>query len=326
MKSAPPTKLRLDYSYRLRLFRTGDAKALALAVGESLEHLRPWMPWADDESADERFQRQRLRGVQHKAATGEEWQYGLFPTDESRVLGSFGLMTRQGPGTIEIGYWVHVDEIGHGLATLASARAHQRLARARRHHDRVHPLRRAQRPQRGGAAPTRLHARGDALPSARGARRVGPAHDLVAPGTDLLTLQPQSCSRASRPGTKWADRLRNRRILVLTLASARSPRNGHGCQAGAMDTSPTWRSRHEGWTCCLGRRRAGGGPARPVPSPGATPGRHRERQLSAREWSRAVSGASAGRLRCAPWSAGRGGPSRRGRPCSRAPARRGSRR
>ena len=33
---------------------------------------------------------------------------------------SFGLMTRQGPGTIEIGYWVHVDEIGHGLATLAS--------------------------------------------------------------------------------------------------------------------------------------------------------------------------------------------------------------
>jgi RimJ/RimL family protein N-acetyltransferase len=29
-------------------------------------------------------------------------------------------MTRQGPGTIEIGYWVHVDEIGHGLATLAS--------------------------------------------------------------------------------------------------------------------------------------------------------------------------------------------------------------
>jgi ribosomal-protein-serine acetyltransferase len=120
MRAAPPKRIQLDDSYVLRLFRTGDAKALALAVGESLEHLRPWMPWADDESADERFQRQRLRGVQHKAATGEEWQYGLFPVDESRVLGSFGLMTRQGPGTIEIGYWVHVDEIGHGLATLAS--------------------------------------------------------------------------------------------------------------------------------------------------------------------------------------------------------------
>ena len=120
MKASPPKRIQLDDAHVLRLFRTGDAKALALAVGESLEHLRPWMPWADDESADERFQRQRLRGVQHKAATGEEWQYGLFPVDESRVLGSFGLMTRQGPGTIEIGYWVHVDEIGHGLATLAS--------------------------------------------------------------------------------------------------------------------------------------------------------------------------------------------------------------
>ena len=120
MKSAPPTKIGLDDAYRLRLFRTGDAKALALAVGESLEHLRPWMPWADDESADERFQRQRLRGVQHKAATGEEWQYGLFPTDESRVLGSFGMMARKIPGTIEIGYWLHVDATGRGLATLAS--------------------------------------------------------------------------------------------------------------------------------------------------------------------------------------------------------------
>jgi RimJ/RimL family protein N-acetyltransferase len=120
VRSGPPKRVRLDESYLLRLFRTGDAKMIAHAVGESLDHLRPWMPWADDESADERFQRQRLRAVQHKAAIGEEWQYGLFPSDESRVLGSFGLMTRQGPGTIEIGYWVHVDEIGHGLATLAS--------------------------------------------------------------------------------------------------------------------------------------------------------------------------------------------------------------
>jgi RimJ/RimL family protein N-acetyltransferase len=119
MTSAPPAQIRLDESYRLRLFRTGDAKAVALAVSESLEHLHPWMPWAEAASADERFQRRRLRDVQHKAASGEEWQYGLFPTDESRVVGSFGLM-RKAPGTIEIGYWVHVDEIGHGLATRAS--------------------------------------------------------------------------------------------------------------------------------------------------------------------------------------------------------------
>src|SRR5260221_6435430 len=120
MRSGPPKRIRLDESPLLRLFRTGDAKMIALAVGESLDHLRPWMPWADIESADERFQRQRLRAVQHKATTGEEWQYGLFPADESRVLGSFGMMARKIPATIEIGYWLHVDATGRGLATLAS--------------------------------------------------------------------------------------------------------------------------------------------------------------------------------------------------------------
>ena len=37
------------------------------------------------------------------------------------MLGSFGLMTRRGRGTLEIGYWVHVDAIGHGHATRAAA-------------------------------------------------------------------------------------------------------------------------------------------------------------------------------------------------------------
>jgi RimJ/RimL family protein N-acetyltransferase len=120
VSAEPPKRIRLDDAGHLRLFRPGDAKALALAVSESLEHLRPWMPWATREAADERFQRQRLRGVQQQAVAGAEWQYGLFPADESRVLGSFGLMTRQGPGTIEIGYWVHVDEGGRGLATRAT--------------------------------------------------------------------------------------------------------------------------------------------------------------------------------------------------------------
>lgn len=119
MTADPPSRIRLDDTHTLRQFRVGDAKEVARAVRESLDHLRPWMPWADEESADETFQRRRLRGVQHKAATREEWQYGLFATGAPRLLGSFGLMTRQGPATIEIGYWVHVDEIGRGLATLA---------------------------------------------------------------------------------------------------------------------------------------------------------------------------------------------------------------
>jgi RimJ/RimL family protein N-acetyltransferase len=120
MTTAPPTRLKLGDDVMLRLLRVSDARAVAHAVRESLEHLTPWMPWANEESTRESFQRQRLRGARHKAAMGDEWQYGLFPLDESSLVGAFGLMARKWPATIEIGYWVHVDRIGHGLATRAS--------------------------------------------------------------------------------------------------------------------------------------------------------------------------------------------------------------
>jgi RimJ/RimL family protein N-acetyltransferase len=120
MKTTPPAQLKLGDDLLLRLCRISDAGAVARSVEESLEHLKPWMPWADTEATRETFQRQRLRGARHKAAIGEEWQYGLFPTDESSVLGTFGLIARKWPATIEIGYWVHVDAVGRGYATRAT--------------------------------------------------------------------------------------------------------------------------------------------------------------------------------------------------------------
>ena len=120
MTTAPPTRVKLGDDLILRLLRVSDARAVAHAVRESLEHLRPWMPWANEESTRESFQRQRLRGAKHNAALGDEWQYGLFSSNESSVVGAFGLMARKWPATIEIGYWVHVDEIGRGFATRAS--------------------------------------------------------------------------------------------------------------------------------------------------------------------------------------------------------------
>jgi len=116
-----PEEIELENETRLRFLTVDDADAVAVAVGESLEHLRPWMPWADEQSADPEFQRERLRKLPAVRDRGEEWQYGLFARDEpSRLLGSFGLMTRRGPGTMEIGYWVRVTAIGRGLATSAA--------------------------------------------------------------------------------------------------------------------------------------------------------------------------------------------------------------
>ena len=120
MKTAPPGRITLGDDLVLRIVRVNDAAIVARSVRESLEHLRPWMPWASEESARETFQRQRLRGARHKAAMGEEWQYGLFPRDESMLVGAFGLIARKWPATIEIGYWVNVDAIGRGYAPRAT--------------------------------------------------------------------------------------------------------------------------------------------------------------------------------------------------------------
>jgi RimJ/RimL family protein N-acetyltransferase len=116
----PPDRIELEGAV-LRPFRVEDADALARAVGDSLEHLRPWMPWADNGSAEPAFQRHRLHDVVEHWKRGEEYQYGLFDPEETRVLGSFGLMTRRGRGTLEIGYWVHVDAAGLGHGTRATA-------------------------------------------------------------------------------------------------------------------------------------------------------------------------------------------------------------
>ncbi len=112
----------------LRAFTVDDAAAVAVAVAESMEHLEPWMPWAGAQSADVGFQRGRLRKLPDLARRGEEWQYGLFERDDRRVLGSFGVMTRRGPGTLEIGYWLHVDAGGRGYATRAAAALTQAAA------------------------------------------------------------------------------------------------------------------------------------------------------------------------------------------------------
>lgn len=116
---SPPEHIEIDDRTILRWLTADDAAAVAGAVGASLEHLKPWMPWADAQSADVGFQRGRLRSQAGQRERGEEWQYGLFAAAGETLLGTFGLMTRRGPGTLEIGYWLHVDAGNRGHATSA---------------------------------------------------------------------------------------------------------------------------------------------------------------------------------------------------------------
>lgn len=105
----------------LRCWQPADAALLKAAIDASLDHLRPWMPWAEHEPEDLSAKVERLRRWRGKFDLGQDFVYGVFSLDEKEVLGSSGLHTRVGEGAREIGYWIHVDHINQGLATEVAA-------------------------------------------------------------------------------------------------------------------------------------------------------------------------------------------------------------
>jgi ribosomal-protein-serine acetyltransferase len=102
---------------RAQRWRPEDAAALLGAVIESQAHLRPWMPCADgyDEDSAAEF----LRECDAQWASRNAFAYAIIVGDQ--VVGSAGLHNRVGDGGLEIGYWVHGDWTGRGVATDATA-------------------------------------------------------------------------------------------------------------------------------------------------------------------------------------------------------------
>jgi ribosomal-protein-serine acetyltransferase len=91
----------------------------ARAVRESLAELKPFMPWAHD-GYDVEASRSFIELSASQWAEGTAYQYAVFTT-VGELVGSCGLMTRMGPGTLEIGYWIHSAHAGRGYATGAVA-------------------------------------------------------------------------------------------------------------------------------------------------------------------------------------------------------------
>jgi len=101
----------------LRRYRPGDLEAVFGAVTESLDHLRPWAPWAVN------YTRQSAAEFLAKSARdwagGTEYNYAIIAG--GALAGGCGLMARIGPGGLEIGYWVHRAYTRRGLATAAAS-------------------------------------------------------------------------------------------------------------------------------------------------------------------------------------------------------------
>jgi RimJ/RimL family protein N-acetyltransferase len=82
----------------LRCWDPRDAPLLAEAVDESLDELRPWMPWAGDEPQTLEQRVGLLRRFRATFDLGDEFVYGIFAADESQVIGGTGLHRRVGEG------------------------------------------------------------------------------------------------------------------------------------------------------------------------------------------------------------------------------------
>jgi RimJ/RimL family protein N-acetyltransferase len=105
----------------VRCYQPSDAEMLAEAVAESVEHLKPWMPWAHAEPEPFQVKVDRVQRFRGEFDLGEDFIYAIFNKDESRLIGGTGLHTRLGAEQLEIGYWIHKDFTGQGLITESTA-------------------------------------------------------------------------------------------------------------------------------------------------------------------------------------------------------------
>jgi RimJ/RimL family protein N-acetyltransferase len=105
----------------VRCYNPSDVQMLADSVVESVEHLKPWMPWAHAEPEPFQVKVDRVKRFRDEFDRGEDFVYGIFNAKEDRLLGGTGLHTRIGDDQLEIGYWIHKDYINQGLVTESTA-------------------------------------------------------------------------------------------------------------------------------------------------------------------------------------------------------------
>jgi RimJ/RimL family protein N-acetyltransferase len=103
----------------VRPYRETDAAALQEAVAESRDHLRPWLPFADEHRTVEEsliF----IRQVMARWLLRESLGVALFDAATGRYVGGSGLHPRnwQVPA-FEIGYWIRKSAEGKGYVTEA---------------------------------------------------------------------------------------------------------------------------------------------------------------------------------------------------------------
>ena len=75
-----------------------------------------WVEWTLEHPVLIPTLESRLADMRKEFAAGEDWTFGIFDADETRVLGGAGLHPRGTTDRVELGYWLRTDSIGQGFA------------------------------------------------------------------------------------------------------------------------------------------------------------------------------------------------------------------
>ncbi|HSR82977.1 MAG TPA: GNAT family N-acetyltransferase [Streptosporangiaceae bacterium] len=115
---APPERIEAG-PVIIRRVRATDAGAIATAVGNSLEYLGPWMPWATPEAAEPPSQLARVAEADRNWEAGLGYVYSVVTADQGRLVGEIALHRRPADGSVEMGYWIAASQAGQGYGTSA---------------------------------------------------------------------------------------------------------------------------------------------------------------------------------------------------------------
>src|SRR6266699_5876275 len=103
----------------IRPYRESDAQDVFEAVGESRDHLRPWLPFADEHQTIEESRDWILHQVANWILR-EDLQVGVWERATNRYLGGSGLHPHNWETRyFEICYWLRASAAGHGYITEA---------------------------------------------------------------------------------------------------------------------------------------------------------------------------------------------------------------
>lgn len=99
----------------LRKFEISDAVAFQSMLDKNKDYMLPWISWAINEPETVMKKMEKIREWNGQFLLDQTYSYGIFINES--LIGFCNMFTRQGKGTLEIGYFIDQEFSAKGYAT-----------------------------------------------------------------------------------------------------------------------------------------------------------------------------------------------------------------